>query len=557
MPNQHLLKNTSLAECLSIYRSTEKKPALATKVVQLSSVIELEKKTANLLERVVSVANPIPRLKENPAIESWVKTGRILHDGKDACQFCEQQLPYDLLDRLAGHFSADYDNLMEEIVTLAESIQVAKKESITLDHRGDFYPELANRFTTEKSKLDTLFEARNTALASLATALESKKTKAFAILNSPNIDDPTEQITNAIDAINQISAEHNARTAEFDKKRVDALSKLEKHYAALFVCAEKYNEKLQAITNLNNKITEQTAQLNDLDAQIRTLEQTLSESAKGAERINELLAAYFGKDDLRIIVTTKKRFQIVRGSSIAKNLSEGEKTAIAFAYFIARVQNGQHPLADTRIVVDDPISSLDANHLFNTYALIRTQLADCRQLFISTHSFEFYNLICEWVKDDENTKKPQTDWKKWSIFLVKRVELRKSILEEIPKELLKFKSEYHYLFSKLYNYNKIAKSDFDSLLSLPNIVRRFMEAFGGVMIPRHMGLRGKMELIFPDPVVRERVWKFINNYSHQTTLTRSLTIPDLSECKAIVQACLKAIQDWDAEYFKCLEDEIS
>jgi wobble nucleotide-excising tRNase len=103
-----------------------------------------------------------------------------------------------------------------------------------------------------------------------------------------------------------------------------------------------------------------------LDTEIRVLERKLSAASKGAERINELLLAYFGKDDLRVEVSPDKRFQIVRGGVVAKNLSEGEKTAIAFAYFITRVQDGQHPLADTRVVIDDPVSSLDVNHLFNT-----------------------------------------------------------------------------------------------------------------------------------------------------------------------------------------------
>lgn len=257
------------------------------------------------------------------------------------------------------------------------------------------------------------------------------------------------------------------------------------------------------------------------------------------------------------MVSAEKRFQIVRGSVVAKNLSEGEKTAIAFAYFITRVQDRRHPVANTLIVIDDPISSLDANHLFNTYALIKTQLAGCRQLFLSTHSFEFFNLIREWVADEENTKKPQAEWKQWGVFLVKRTDTGEAVLEKIPKELLKFKSEYHYLFSTLYHFDKAGAGDFDCLLSLPNVVRRFMEAFGGIMIPLSKGLQGKMERIFSDEVVRERVWKFINHYSHNTTITRSLTIPDTSECKAVVQACLKAVQDWDADYFKDLEAEVS
>lgn len=402
-------------------------------------------------------------------------------------------------------------------------------------------------------------KARKTALETLAKALAAKQTKAFTSLECPKVDDPAEQIASALEAINKTITEHNNRTAEFEKKRQEAFTKLETHYAASFVRDQKYNEQLQQIADLKTTIVEQGQKLGELDTEIRALEKELSEASKGAERINELLLAYFGKDDLRVEVSADKRFQIVRGVVAAKNLSAGEKTAIAFAYFITRVQDGRHPLADTRIFIDDPISSLDANHLFNTYALIKTQLACCRQLFISTHSFEFYNLIREWVAADEekDTKKPQADWKKWSVFLVKRTDDGKEVLEEIPKELLKFKSEYHYLFSTLYYFDKAGAGNFDCLLSLPNVVRRFMEAFAGIMIPLSTGLKGKMERIFADEVERERVWKFINHYSHNTTITRSLTIPDTSECKAVVQACLKAVQDWDADYFKDLEAEVA
>src|SRR5262249_47471686 len=153
------------------------------------------------------------------------------------------------------------------------------------------------------------------------------------------------------------------------------------------------------------------------------------------------------------------------------------------------VQDGRNLLADTIVVIDDPISSLDATHLFNTYALIKIQLASCRQLFISTHSFEFYNFIREWASEDEgDIKRPQTSWKKWGVFLIKRTDEGNAVLEQIPKELLRFKSEYHYLFSMLYQFDKTGGDNFDSLLSLPNVVRRFMEAFGGIMIPLSTGL---------------------------------------------------------------------
>jgi wobble nucleotide-excising tRNase len=557
-PEEQLLEDEVLAQFISVYRSHDKKPHLATKVAPLSSVSGAKGKATELLARVVTASNPIPRLKDNPTVERWVKEGRPLHKEKAACQFCGQPLPSDLLADLAGHFSADYENLMAELSILVNSIKAAQGEKIALASKGDLYSELQERYVAEQSRLNDLLEARKSTLAGLERAVAAKQTKAFTSLECPAIDDPGMQITSVVEAINKIIVEHNNRTADFDKKRQEAFAKLERHYAASFVRDQNYNEHATQIEELKNTVAGQTKLLGELDTEIRELEQAVSDAAKGAEGINALLAAYFGKDDLRVIVSADKRFQIVRGGVVAKNLSEGEKTAIAFAYFITRVQDGRHPLTDTRIIIDDPISSLDANHLFNTYALIKTQLAGCRQLFISTHSFEFYNLIREWVSDDEkDTKKPQTDWKKWGVFLVKRTDDNKAVLEEIPKELLKFKSEYHYLFSTLYHFDKAGSDDFDCLLGLPNVIRRFMEAFGGIMIPLSTGLKGKMARLFADEVVRERVWKFINYYSHNTTLTRSLTIPDTSECKAVVQACLKAVKDWDADYFNDLESEVA
>jgi wobble nucleotide-excising tRNase len=143
------------------------------------------------------------------------------------------------------------------------------------------------------------------------------------------------------------------------------------------------------------------------------------------------------------------------------------------------------------------------------------------------------------------------------VFLLTRTDAAGAALEEIPKELLRFRSEYHYLFSKLYHFDKTGAAAFDSLLSLPNVVRRFLEAFGGIMIPLSIGLQAKLARIFADEVQRERVWKFINEYSHNNTLTRSIAIPDTSECKAVVQGCLRAIRDWDADYYKDLETEVA
>jgi len=558
-PDDFLLDDAALRECLSVYLATERKPTLSGSARAISPVPPAEKKVAEVLRRVVTASNPIPRLKENPAVESWVNEGRSLHAGATACQFCGQPLPRDLLTDLAEHFSADYENLMTEIGSLVRTLQSMHGEEVALPSKGEFYKELQGRFADEEKKLLGLIRARRSSLAALGEALVQKQTKAFTSLKCPEIEDPDAAIASAIQDIEKTISEHNARTAQFEKKRQEAFVRLERHYAASFVRDQKYNEELRQIAALKVTAQQLGERLGELEDDIRALERDLSEAAKGAERINELLLTYFGTNDLRIRVSADKRFEIVRSGAVAKNLSEGEKTAIAFAYFVTLVQDGRHPLADMIVVVDDPISSLDANHLFNTYALIKTQFSQCRQLFIATHSFELYSLIRDWAADceDKNTKKPQQDWKYWSVYYVKRTDDGEAALEEIPKELLRFKSEYHYLFSILYRFDKAGEGAFDHLLSLPNVARRFMEAFGGIMIPRWAGLRGKMAELFPDKIECERVWKFINYYSHNTTVTRSLKVPDLSECRAVVHACLESVRKWDPDYFKILEDEVT
>ena len=52
-------------------------------------------------------------------------------------------------------------------------------------------------------------------------------------------------------------------------------------------------------------------------------------------------------------------------------------------------------------------------------------------------------------------------------------------LKELPKPLSKFRSEYVYLFSLLYKFNETPTPDYDYLYIMPNLVRRYLEAYVG------------------------------------------------------------------------------
>jgi len=269
---------------------------------------------------------------------------------------------------------------------------------------------------------------------------------------------------------------------------------------------------------------------------------------------------YFGKDDIKINVNAGNKFELQRSLLPAKNLSEGEKTAIAFAYFIVSLEEKGRHLSDTIVYIDDPISSLDSNHLFNTYSLIRDKfyyfdandLHDkhkCRakQFFISTHNFEFLYLIKEWFRRMKD--------RDISMYLVERSSNgteKFSAITELPLELFKFQSEYVYLFSIIYSFQSNPTTDFANLYSMPNILRRFLETFCAFKYLSASTVDENLGRLIFDAVKCERVRKFVNYYSHSLNTTKLLQFSDPAECIEVVSVILDSIKKVDEDHYNSL-----
>ena len=194
-----------------------------------------------------------------------------------------------------------------------------------------------------------------------------------------DIETPVKKINNLID-------KHKTKTDEFDKQKQDAKKKLLKHFAAEFIKEIKPKEKQKTIKDKESKLSRLKDEIEKLNQEIAEIDRKLSNELKGAERINEYLKLYFGKGNIIIDITSDKKYCLRRNGVRATNLSEGEKTAIAFAYFITRLDDRHTELENTVIYLDDPISSLDSNHLYNTFSVIKRKLDKCKQLFISTRN---------------------------------------------------------------------------------------------------------------------------------------------------------------------------
>ncbi|MGL2642974.1 AAA family ATPase, partial [Helicobacter pylori] len=129
------------------------------------------------------------------------------------------------------------------------------------------------------------------------------------------------------------------------------------------------------------------------------------------EAINSYLKAlnlpkYSLHEDYRIVLNSNalensKAEMILENSKAEMILSGGEKTTLAFAYFLVRLKlfYKKEDLKDLVVIIDDPISSLDEQRIYNTsdiVAKINQELAgealkdeDKAQVFVLTHNHTF------------------------------------------------------------------------------------------------------------------------------------------------------------------------
>jgi len=170
-------------------------------------------------------------------------------------------------------------------------------------------------------------------------------------------------------------------------------------------------------------------------------------TVKGQEEQNGTLEILLHRKDIRIEIRNDK-FTFERSGYPASNLSEGEKSAIAFAYFLTELKslgNDNPPkLPNTIVFIDDPISSLDSNHIFQVRLLGRID------------------------KSTNEAKRP--------LFFIKRNDDNSAIIKKLPKSFSSYKSEYIGLFHTIKELDELEdKEDYPNLLILPNAVRRFLE----------------------------------------------------------------------------------
>jgi len=348
----------------------------------------------------------IDRLKNH----DWVRHGQAYTRHSDGqCPFCQQGLPADFESELHALFDATYQQRLAYMQSAARNyIEQAQRVGQSFEVIFSSEPYAADNAPLQAAvrNLRLALEA-NIAIARAKTA---SPTASEAMVSTQSA---REAVEAALKTVNERIGAYNDRIA----RRADELKILEAELwqrlafdAAPAIAvhgaeAGPRDARMMVLRGLRTTLEARSLALRrslaDLHAGTASIE-----PAVGA--INAQLAS-FGMDGFSITKDTDHEhlYHLARphqGRSEFVSLSEGEKTLITFLYFLELVKGNTEqtqplPIQQTIVVVDDPISSLSHNHVYDIATLIARDLSPCsdqnpdgvRQLIVLTHSLFFFH----------------------------------------------------------------------------------------------------------------------------------------------------------------------
>lgn len=562
-------------EVLIQERKLDPVPELQAIELSIKSYVE---KTKELVQKDVIKAGKIPELVKDALLRQWVDKGRDLHKGKrDNCAFCGNKISDQRWKEIEEHFDKESEQLKKDIKSLIEGINIEKNhvsEAFQLD-KDKFYSSFEDQIQSLTISYRSISEKYANSLDSLIQQLELRNEDLF---NSQRFTNPTDYSTellshwNRYDKLKMASDEFSGILDEKQQKAKELL-RLREVYD--FANTIKYSEKVAEIQKLTVNVEtaekekkELTDKLQNKESLLASKKRELNDEEEGAKQVTKYLNDFFGHKFLSLksveeeLEQEKKvRFEIIRDGKKAYHLSEGECNLISFCYFLAKLKDietdGQKPI----IWIDDPISSLDDNHIFFVYSLINSEILAKKgfeQIFISTHSLNFLKYLKRLPKVSDDIRRRRE--RKSRFFIINSVG-NNSHINLMPKHLKDYVTEFNYLFSQIYKCSKlkeIDQSNFEPFYNYGNNARKFLEIFLFYKYPNGESQIKKLKKFFGDNEVPAILTDRINNeYSHLAGALERGGFPiEVPEMNSTAELIIQRIKELDNEQYCALMESI-
>lgn len=439
--------------------------------------------TKKLLSKVVSVSNILDEYKDSPDKINWIKHGVDIHgDNPEKCVFCGNSIDSDLIKNLKLAFSDELRSLENELLLQNNRIksEIQKLDAIPNINKEDYFKDSVSDIQNINKEIENNTDNRKRVLEILESKISEKQRDIFSKIEIKDL--------NWID-FSEIQVEINSlyddtikQIEQFEDRKTKSLDFLRRYYIVKEFPVPEFTKLSQEVDQLQEdmeKINLEQKILNEekekFEKDISELEGSLKSESEAVKRINMILQNSLAHSEMSLKSVDDEEgiyFEVSRNEERAYNLSEGEKSLIAFAYYITRLESlSTEEKSKTILFIDDPVSSLDENNIFYIYNLIFCLLEkkEFLQYFLSTHNLDFlkytnrfsnkkdYYLI-EKIKEAENIPS-------------------KSYIKNLPNYLSNKVTEFVFLFEQIY---RVATEDedennFSVFYNFPNNGRKFIE----------------------------------------------------------------------------------
>lgn len=516
---------------------------------------------AELLKTTVSSA-AIDTLKGDSTLAAWTRQGLTLHRDRKAeqCLFCDQSLPGQRLDALAAHFNAEYERLIQRIDQQIQQLERASEasEAIPIPSAATLYDHLVQDFRSCKRGLRKALVAMGEFLADAVQTLEDKRRRAFEEVKVEFEPPPLDR--DVVKRLNAVIREHNGECDAFETGAEEARHRLARHMIATDL--EEFVRLRDVAAHAAADRRTKELEVQSLDAEIEKLEREIVEHRQPAEDLNEDLRKYLGHGELCLEIKDTG-YTITRGGVSARTVSEGETTAIALLYFLKSLQDRRFELARGVVVLDDPVSSLDANALFLAFGFIREHASDAGQLFILTHNFSFFRQVRNWFRHLNGRGRKGPSNRPARFFMLESAledDVRSSAIRGLDPLLAQYDSEYQYLFARIYEAATASASrDLEENYALPNMARRILEAFLAFRQPQVSGgLWQKLKEVPFDEAKKHRILRFLHTHSHSIAMGEpEHDLTALAEGPSVLNDLLGMIESEDSKHFSAMVELVA
>ncbi|EDZ62617.1 hypothetical protein SMGD1_2820 [Sulfurimonas gotlandica GD1] len=417
--------------------------------------------------------------------EQFVKDGRkIIKD--ILCPFCNQPIKNGILDEYTNYFNEAVNNFDN----LSQKLEIDTRNE--LEKWNECKNQILEQFQKFKPFLDD-FEANNITLTnSIDEIIKQTKHLKELIADKKGINNQEQYGKQFIDIyasfgkVNKIidltieileskkEQEYNLKVKKQEFKNI----KIQKAKKDSFNYQKTKTESLEKIKSLENEFLSLDETLVSIKLKIQELQ---NKRRPDVQQINLYLKAlnlskYSVNEDYKITISSSS---IIENDNLRLVLSEGEKTTITFAYFLARLKlfYNKSSLKNLVIVIDDPISSLDEHRVYNTSYIvskINQEIAgeildrkdDKAQVFVLTHSHLFMTNIIRIL--GKNT----------SYFQLDRQD---NLINFISKNKVAgyFDTFYLLLFKEILTFaeNSTINENFNESINYGNKIRILIESF--------------------------------------------------------------------------------